>query len=234
MENQSPLRVSSSPKLSSSKAKFSLPVFCKQLLLVPSWTLIICGNSKSLLRQKSARFCLHGQQQPRPPNLFCLVLLFSAASPAMDTSPSPAPLIRVSKVKTFNSSIKGNQSMLDPPLSVLPAAGPTPTQPIPDSVPVDIKHLLQKYPSILRMGDVLPTPSHRVEHHIYMGSHPPFLQKPAALMIQKNSRLPKQNSSVCNLLALSGVQNHHGLPLCTWSPKKMDRGGLAVIIAVST
>ncbi len=34
MENQSPLRVSS-PKLSSSKAKCSLPVFCKKLLLVP-------------------------------------------------------------------------------------------------------------------------------------------------------------------------------------------------------
>jgi hypothetical protein len=50
--------------------------------------------------------------------------------------------------------------MLDPSLSVLPAAEPTPTLPIPDSVPADVKHLLQKYPSILSMCDVLLTPSH--------------------------------------------------------------------------
>jgi hypothetical protein len=54
MENQSPLRVSS-PKLSSSKAKCSLPVFCKQLLLVPSWALIFCKKFNP--RAKAAFLC---------------------------------------------------------------------------------------------------------------------------------------------------------------------------------
>jgi hypothetical protein len=58
-------------------------------------------------------------------------------------------------------------------------------QKIPDSVPDDVKILLQKFPSILRTGDVKPTPNHGVEHHIHTGSHPPFLQNPAA-SIQKN------------------------------------------------
>jgi hypothetical protein len=44
---------------------------------------------------------------------------------------------------------------------------------IPDSVPADAKTLLQKFPSILRNGDVNPTPTHGVEHHIHTGSHPP-------------------------------------------------------------
>jgi hypothetical protein len=56
MENQSPLGVSS-PKLSSSKEKCSLPVFFKQLLLFPSWALIFCKNSNSLLLQKPAKSC---------------------------------------------------------------------------------------------------------------------------------------------------------------------------------
>jgi hypothetical protein len=76
--------------------------------------------------------------------------------------------------------------MLDPPLSVLPAAEPTPTQPIPDSVPVEVKNVSLKIPSILRTGDVLPTPSHGIEHHIHMAATIQFLQKPAAL-IQKNT-----------------------------------------------
>jgi hypothetical protein len=58
-------------------------------------------------------------------------------------------------------------------------------QKIPDSVPYDMKHLLQKFPSILRTGDVTPTPTHGVEHHIIMGSHPPVFANPVA-WIRKN------------------------------------------------
>ncbi len=43
-----------------------------------------------------------------------------------------------------------NQSMLDPPS----------LQKIPDSVPADVKTLLQKFSSILLTGDVKPTPTH--------------------------------------------------------------------------
>jgi hypothetical protein len=44
-------------------------------LLVPCWALIFFKNSKSLLLQKPARSCLHVQQWPCLPNLFCLLLL---------------------------------------------------------------------------------------------------------------------------------------------------------------
>jgi cleavage and polyadenylation specificity factor subunit 1 len=58
-------------------------------------------------------------------------------------------------------------------------------QPIPDSVPTDVKILLQKYPSILRTRDVKPTPTHGVEHHIYTGSHSPVFAKSCRLDPEK-------------------------------------------------
>jgi hypothetical protein len=59
------------------------------------------------------------------------------------------------------------------------------TQKIPDSVPDDVKHLLQKFPSILRTGYVMPTPTHGVEHHIHMGSHPSVFAKSRRLDPEK-------------------------------------------------
>jgi hypothetical protein len=56
---------------------------------------------------------------------------------------------------------------------------------IPESVPDDIKTLLQKFPSILRTGDVKPTPNHGVEHHIHTGSHPPVFAKSLCLDPEK-------------------------------------------------
>jgi hypothetical protein len=85
----------------------------------------------------------------------------------------------------------------------------------------------------LRTGDVLPTPYHGVEHHIHIGSHSPVFAKACSLDPEK-LKLPKQNLGLWNPLVLSGVKNHYGLPLCTWSPKKMDHDGLAVNTAVST
>jgi hypothetical protein len=41
----------------------------------------------------------------------------------------------------------------------------------------DVKHFLKKFPSILRTGDVMPTPTHGVEHHIHRGGHPPVFAK---------------------------------------------------------
>jgi hypothetical protein len=55
---------------------------------------------------------------------------------------------------------------------------------IPDSVPDDIKALLQKYPSILRTGDVKLTPTHGVEHHIH-NSQPPVFAKSRCLDPEK-------------------------------------------------
>jgi hypothetical protein len=44
-------------------------------------------------------------------------------------------------------------------------------------LPADVKTLLQKSPAILRTGDVKPTPTHGVKHHIHTGSHPPVSAK---------------------------------------------------------
>jgi hypothetical protein len=52
-------------------------------------------------------------------------------------------------------------------------------------VPDDVKTLLQKFPSILRTGDVKPTPNHGFMHHIHTGSHPPVFAKSCRLDPEK-------------------------------------------------
>jgi hypothetical protein len=52
-------------------------------------------------------------------------------------------------------------------------------------VPADVKTLLQKFPSILSTGDVKPTPTHGVEHHIHTSSHPPVFAKSPRLDPEK-------------------------------------------------
>jgi hypothetical protein len=59
------------------------------------------------------------------------------------------------------------------------------TQKIPNSVPDDMKHLLQNFPSILCTGYVMPTPTHGVEHHIHTGSHPSVFAKSHCLDPEK-------------------------------------------------
>jgi hypothetical protein len=98
-------------------------------------------------------------------------------------------------------------------------------------VPTDVKILLQKFPSILCARDVKPTPTHGVEHHIHTSSHPPVFAKSRHLDPEK-LQITKAGLKGWNLLALFAVQLHHGHPLCTWFPKKMDRGGLVATIAV--
>jgi hypothetical protein len=105
---------------------------------------------------------------------------------------------------------------------------PIPTQPIPDSVPTDVKLLLQKFPSILRTDDMVSDPCHGVEHHIQTGGHHPVFAK-ARCLDPENLKLPRWNSNVWNPLALSIFQHHHGHPLCTWFPKKVGLGDLVVI-----
>jgi hypothetical protein len=87
-------------------------------------------------------------------------------------------------VKSSSFNFRNDQSFLDLAPSV---------QVIPECVPADVKLLLKKHSSILRTEDVMPKPTHGVEHHIHTGSHPLFLQKPAAF-IHKNLKLPKRNS----------------------------------------
>jgi hypothetical protein len=58
-------------------------------------------------------------------------------------------------------------------------------QQIPDSVPADVKHVLQNFPSNLRTVDVMSTPTHGVEHHIHTDSRPPVFAKSRRLDPEK-------------------------------------------------
>jgi hypothetical protein len=71
-------------------------------------------------------------------------------------------------VRSSSFSFRENKSLLDsPPLF----------KKISFSVPDDVKILLQKFPFILRTGDVKPAPNHGVEHHIHISSHSPIFAK---------------------------------------------------------
>jgi hypothetical protein len=100
--------------------------------------------------------------------------------PAATTSSQPpaisAHVVLNPEVKSSSFSSRENLSLLDPPPSL---------QKIPDSVPADIKALLQKFLSILCIGDVKPTPNHGVEHHIHTISHPPVSTKSRRLDPEK-------------------------------------------------
>jgi hypothetical protein len=52
-------------------------------------------------------------------------------------------------------------------------------------MPDDIKTFLQKFPSILRTGDVKSTPNHGVKHYTNTGSHLPVLAKSCHLDPEK-------------------------------------------------
>ncbi len=95
-------------------------------------------------------------------------------------------------------------------------------------MPDDVKTLLQKFPCT---GDVKPTPNHGVEQHIHTGSHPPVFAKfrcldPEKLQIAKAEFKRLESAGIVHRL------KNHGLLLCTWYPKKIDRGGLVAITAV--
>ncbi len=99
----------------------------------------------------------------------------------------------------------------EPPFSVLLATEPTPMQPIPDSLLADVKHLLQKHPSILLTGDVMPTPTHGVEHHIHTGSHLLFFAKSRRLDPEK-LEITKAKSK---RLEFPGIVRHSKSPLAS-------------------
>jgi hypothetical protein len=144
------------------------------------------GNARSKSQPPSSPDFFHFFNPPNskckpnlPPNLLCLAF-FRAQLDHLHcrgpTPPPPTPLAKESQADLFQCSSQGNQSIVDTPLSV---------QPIPDSVPTDVKLLLKKFPAILRTGDVVPNPSHEVEHHNQMGGHPPVFAKARRLDTEK-------------------------------------------------
>jgi hypothetical protein len=113
-----------------------------------------------------------------------------------------------------------HQSLLDPPPSL---------QKIPDSVPADVKALLQKFPAILRTGDVKPTPTQGIEYHIHTSSHPPVFAISRRLDPEK-LQMAKAEFQKLGSAGIIRRSNHHGPPLCTWYRKKTDCDGLVVAI----
>jgi hypothetical protein len=90
---------------------------------------------------------------------------------------------------------------------------------------------LQKFPSILRTGDVKPTPTHGVEHHILTGSNP--------LVSAKSRRFDPEKSEITKAefkrLKSAGIVCRSKSPWASplhMVPKKMDRGGLVAITAI--
>jgi hypothetical protein len=189
MDNLSPLE-DSLKKLSNFRANFFLRSFCKLLWQVPSGFKVTFAPETTQIFFACTAAAPSGPQSVLP-SFDCSVLpqvsppAGTAAPPAAPPAASPDS---VHQVASFDC--QGNQSIRDPPSPALPVFGPNQMQPIPDSVPADVKTLLQKFPSILRTGDVKPTPKHGVEHQ---AATPQFLQSPAAL-IRKNLKLPKRNS----------------------------------------
>jgi hypothetical protein len=146
--------------------------------------------------------------------------------PAAATSSQPPAIsaydTRNPKVKLSSFSSRKNQPLLPLPPSF---------KKIPYSVPAEVKLLLQKFPSILRTGDVKPTPTHGVKHHIHTGSHPPVFAKSCRLDPEK-LQIAKAEFKRLESAGIFAVQLHHGHPLCTWFPKKMDHGGRVATIAI--
>jgi hypothetical protein len=105
--------------------------------------------------------------------------------PPGTASPPTASLDRVHQVRPASFYCQGNQSIRDQLSPALPVIGPNQMQPIPDSVFADVKILLQKFFSILRTGDMKPTPKHGVEHPIHTGSNLPVFAKSCHLDLEK-------------------------------------------------
>jgi hypothetical protein len=103
---------------------------------------------------------------------------------------------------------------------------------IPDSVPADVKILLQKFPFILRTGDVKPTPTHGVEHHIHTGSHPPIFAKSRHLDPEKLEIAKAEFKRLESAGIICRSKSPWASPFHMF-PKKTDLGGLVAIIAVS-
>jgi hypothetical protein len=118
------------------------------------------------------------------------------------------------------------------PIAEPSVSAPPATQPIPDSVPEDVKLLLQKFTSILHTGDVMPIPTHGVEHHIHTGSHPPVFAKYRRLDSEKHeiakAEFKRLESTSTVRRSKSPWASHLHMV-----PKKMDPGDLVAINAVS-
>ncbi len=218
------------PLLGIYSENFSLPVSCKPLWQVPFWALTSWETSTEnsqihfacTTAASPASSCLPTVASSCLPS-FTPVL---AQPPAQTTSSQPpaisAQLVWNPEVKSSSFSVRENQYLLDPAPSL---------QTIPDSVPVDIKLLLQNIPPFYAPGMCCPGLLTALSITFIPVATHPFLQNPTAL-IHKNLKSPKWHSKGENQQASFVIPNRHGHRLCTWYPKKTDHGGLVAITAI--
>jgi hypothetical protein len=98
-------------------------------------------------------------------------------------------------------------------------------------VPADVKTLLQKFPSILRTGDVKLTPTHGVEHHNHTGSHPPVFAKSRSLNLEKLQIAKAEFKRLESAGTIRCSKSPWASPL-HMVPTKTDHGGLVATIAI--
>ncbi len=87
-------------------------------------------------------------------------------------------------MKPVSFDCQGNQSIKDLPSPTLPVFGPNQMQPIPDSVPADVKLCFKNFFNFENQG-CEANPKAWVEHHIHTGSHPPVFAKTRRLDPEK-------------------------------------------------
>jgi hypothetical protein len=87
------------------------------------------------------------------------------------------------------------------------------------------------FASLLRMGDVVPTTFHGVEHHIHMGGPPPPRFRKSCHLNPKKLEIAKAEFKRLESNGIVCRSKSPWRPTCTWCLKKMGLGGIAVTIA---
>jgi hypothetical protein len=109
------------------------------------------------------------------------------------------------------------QTAEPPSAQILLATEPPLVHPIPASLPAEIQALLEKFLSIPCPGDLVPNPTHGVEHHIHMGGHPPVVAKarhldPDKHMIAKAEFKRLESAGIIQRSTFPGASPLHMVP----------------------
>jgi hypothetical protein len=210
------------PKLSSSKTNFSLPIFCKLRLQVPFWALIFLENSKSLLLQRPAKSCLLMRRQLRPPPNLSFFKALSRPTHTVRIHLSATAGTEITG-EVLQSNSQGNQSIVGPPLSVLPITESTPTQ----TLCLQMSNFYFKnfplYSTQVMWCPILPMEGNTTFIRVDTNQ---FSQKPAAL-----TKLEIDKAEF-KCLESTGIVRHSTSPWVSplhMVPKKMGFGSLVVI-----
>ncbi len=223
-----------SQKLSNSKESFSLRIFFASCIAGPIVSIDFLWKLKMLLPLKPTNcFFLYGNSHDRCPACLSGILKCPTRTPApvdtADTPLLPMQLVRDLQVKLSQPWNQCKRSPIDlsvstpwqtaepPSAQILLATEPPLVHPIPASLPAEIQALLEKFLSIPCPGDLVPNPTHGVEHHIHMGGHPPVVAKarhldPDKHMIAKAEFKRLESAGIIQRSTFPGASPLHMVP----------------------